>query len=370
MSSENNCETVQTVVIGGGQAGLSVGYHLARRGLPFVILEANARIGDSWRKRWDSLRLFTPARFDGLDGMPFPAPPHAFPTKDEMADYLEVVRRRFPAAGPHRRQASIGSSRRGNRYRHHAGDRRVRSGARRRGDGQLPGSAACRRSAEHLDPDIVQLHSRDYRRPGQLQRGRRADRRRRATRARRSRWKLARPHRTWMPGRDTGHVPFRDRRLAGADCADPSGAPRGVSPHPDGEHADGPQGPAGVISQGRAADSSQARRSQCRRRRARAPSGRSAGTGYRCSTDGRVLDVANVIWCTGFHPGFSWIDLPVFDARWRAEARERCRAQRAWPLFRRAALSVRDVVDDDSRRRARRRPDRRRHRGAHARRRA
>ncbi|HVH26674.1 MAG TPA: FAD-dependent oxidoreductase, partial [Vicinamibacterales bacterium] len=63
-------EYVQTVIIGGGQAGLSVGYHLARRGKAFVILEANERIGDAWRKRWDSLRLFTPARFDGLAGMP------------------------------------------------------------------------------------------------------------------------------------------------------------------------------------------------------------------------------------------------------------------------------------------------------------
>src|SRR5688572_12032815 len=86
---------VQTVIIGGGQAGLSVGYHLARRGLEFVILDANRRVGDSWRKRWDSLRLFTPARFDGLDGMPFPAPPHSFPTKDEMADYLEAYAARF-----------------------------------------------------------------------------------------------------------------------------------------------------------------------------------------------------------------------------------------------------------------------------------
>src|SRR6266545_1536811 len=82
-------ERVQTVIIGGGQAGLSVGYHLAQRGLPFVILEANQRIGDSWRTRWDSLRLFTPARYDGIAGLPFPARPHAFPAKDEMADYLE-----------------------------------------------------------------------------------------------------------------------------------------------------------------------------------------------------------------------------------------------------------------------------------------
>jgi len=80
-------EQVQTIVIGGGQAGLSTGYHLARRGLRFLILEANARIGDSWRSRWDSLRLFTPARFDGIAGTPFPAPTHSFPTKDEMADW-------------------------------------------------------------------------------------------------------------------------------------------------------------------------------------------------------------------------------------------------------------------------------------------
>src|SRR5690606_2702925 len=83
-------ERVETLVVGGGQAGLSVGYHLARRGLPFMILEADTRIGDVWRRRWDSLRLFTPARFDGLAGMPFPAPAHTFPTKDEMADYLEA----------------------------------------------------------------------------------------------------------------------------------------------------------------------------------------------------------------------------------------------------------------------------------------
>src|ERR1700675_3278430 len=82
-------ERIRTVIIGGGQAGLSVGYHLARHGLDFVILDASARTGDAWRKRWDSLRLFTPARYNGLDGMPFPGPPNAFPTKDEMADYLE-----------------------------------------------------------------------------------------------------------------------------------------------------------------------------------------------------------------------------------------------------------------------------------------
>jgi len=82
-------ETFDVIVIGGGQAGLSMGYHLARSGARFVILDASERVGDSWRKRWDSLRLFTPAQFDSLDGMRFPASRYAFPTKDEMANYLE-----------------------------------------------------------------------------------------------------------------------------------------------------------------------------------------------------------------------------------------------------------------------------------------
>src|SRR5436190_14571430 len=89
MAQTLNTQRVNTVVIGAGQAGLSVGYHLQQRGVDFVILDANARIGDQWRRRWDSLRLFTPARFSSLDGMAFPLPPDAFPTKDQMADYLE-----------------------------------------------------------------------------------------------------------------------------------------------------------------------------------------------------------------------------------------------------------------------------------------
>ena len=84
-----------TVVIGGSQAGLAVGYYLKQRGLPFVILDENDRIGDAWRKRWDSLRLFTPGRYDGLPGMPFPGSPSSYPTKDETADYLETYAREF-----------------------------------------------------------------------------------------------------------------------------------------------------------------------------------------------------------------------------------------------------------------------------------
>ena len=89
MSRSYDSTRVRTLIIGGGQAGLSVGYRLAERGLPFLIVDASRRIGDAWRNRWDSLRLFSPARQDGLPGLTFPGRGDAYPTKDEMADYLE-----------------------------------------------------------------------------------------------------------------------------------------------------------------------------------------------------------------------------------------------------------------------------------------
>src|SRR5436189_4113620 len=94
-TTTSTVERHETIIVGGGQAGLAMGYHLTRLGLPFVILDGNERIGDSWRNRWDSMRLFTPARRDGLPGMPFPAPKHSFPTGREMADYLEAYADRF-----------------------------------------------------------------------------------------------------------------------------------------------------------------------------------------------------------------------------------------------------------------------------------
>src|SRR5262245_44294732 len=90
MSSE-----FETIVIGGGQTGLAAGYYLAKNGRPFVILDANERIGDAWRNRWDSLRLFTPAKFSRLPGKPLDMTKWSFPTKDEEADYLESYAREF-----------------------------------------------------------------------------------------------------------------------------------------------------------------------------------------------------------------------------------------------------------------------------------
>ena len=89
---------VDTLIIGAGQAGLSTGYFLAQRGISFLIVDGADRVGDNWRQQWDTLRLYTPAKYDGLPGMPFPAgDPWHFPGKDEVGDYLERVR---PALGP------------------------------------------------------------------------------------------------------------------------------------------------------------------------------------------------------------------------------------------------------------------------------
>ena len=86
-------EQLEAVIVGGGQAGLATAHELVERGVGVTVLEARERIGDQWRQRWDSLQLFTPARFDGLPGSAFPAAPASFPGKEQMADYLESYAR-------------------------------------------------------------------------------------------------------------------------------------------------------------------------------------------------------------------------------------------------------------------------------------
>ena len=87
--------TIETVIIGAGQAGLSTGYHLQKQGRPFVILDSAARVGDQWRQQWDTLKLYTPAKYDGLPGLKFPGDPWSFPTKDQVGDYLEQYAAQF-----------------------------------------------------------------------------------------------------------------------------------------------------------------------------------------------------------------------------------------------------------------------------------
>src|SRR5262245_66692310 len=95
MTTQHDPERVGTLVIGAGQSGLAAGYPLAAQGLPFLIVDADERVGDHWRKHWTSLRLFTPAALDGLPGMPFPGESHHYPTGGEMGDYLQAYAQRF-----------------------------------------------------------------------------------------------------------------------------------------------------------------------------------------------------------------------------------------------------------------------------------
>ena len=88
-------ENVETVIVGAGQAGLATAQRLRKRGRECVVLDHNQRIGDNWRQQWDSLRLYSPAKFDGLPGMRFPADPWSFPTKDDVAAYLEAYAGRW-----------------------------------------------------------------------------------------------------------------------------------------------------------------------------------------------------------------------------------------------------------------------------------
>src|ERR687888_447937 len=162
-------ERYETVIVGGGQAGLSVGYHLKKQGRAFVILDACERIGDSWRTRWDSLRLYSPAFRDGLPGMPFPAPRTAYPTKDEMGDYLEAYARRFEL--PVRSGVAVSALTKGNgRYVASVGDKRFEA------DNVVVATGVFRKPytpefAGELDPGITQLHSNDYHNLSQLQEG-------------------------------------------------------------------------------------------------------------------------------------------------------------------------------------------------------
>jgi putative flavoprotein involved in K+ transport len=232
--STNGPRELETVIIGGGQAGLSVGYHLARRDRSVVILDANGRIGDSWRNRWDSLRLFTPARYDGLPGWPFPASAWSLPTKDEVADYLEDYAARFDL--PVQTGLRVdGLSKEADRYVVAAGERRFEA------DNVVVASGAYQSLripaiAPELDPGIVQLHSSEYRNPSQLQEGGVL-----VVGAANSGAEIAlevsRAHRTWLSGRHPGQEPSRpgsrwDRAGVEDDgCAGwPAGARRWTGP--------------------------------------------------------------------------------------------------------------------------------------------
>ena len=307
MSDSGANERIHTVVIGGGQAGLSTGYWLRQHGVPFVILEAAARLGDVWRSRWDSLRLFTPAEFDGLDGMPFPAPAGYFPTKDEMADYLEAYAARFELPVRLRARVTRVSRARGRFV--------VESEAGRiEADNVVVAMASYQQPhvpdfATQLAPDIVQLHSAHYRRPDQLPRGSVL-----LVGAGNSgseiAMELSRDRMVWMAGRDVGQIPFRIGGFLGRHLLTRL-VLRGLfhriltvaTPIGRRVRAKVLRGGGPLI---------RVRRADLDRRGVfLVPRVAGVEEGMPRLEDGRVIDVAGVVWCTGFRPGLSWLDLPV-----------------------------------------------------------
>ena len=301
-------ERFDVIVIGAGQAGLSVGHYLAKRGLNFLILDANARIGDSWRKRWDSLRLFTPAKFNGLDGMPFPAPPNHFPTKDEMGDYLEAYAARFEL--PVRTGVKVDRLRReGRHYVLETGDVELEADHVVVAMANFQGRRVPA-FAQELDSDIVQLHSSEYKNPGQLRPG--------ATlivgagnSGSEIAMELSKTHRTFMSGRHVGEVPFRIGGFWGRVLLARLLLRVVFHRLATATNAIGRKLRAKMLTQGgplirvKLADLAAAGVERV---------ARVAGVenGRPVLEDGRVLDVENIVWSTGYDSGLSWIDLPIW----------------------------------------------------------
>jgi putative flavoprotein involved in K+ transport len=309
--AEREPEPIETVVIGGGQAGLSVGHHLARRGRRFLILDANQRVGDAWRRRWDSLRLFTPARYDALAALPFPAPAHSFPTKDQVADYLEAYAARF--------QLPVRTGVRVDRLWRDDGRFVVATGDRSwAADNVVVAMSTFQVPrvppfAAELDPAILQLHSSGYRRPSQLREGPTL-----VVGAGNSgaeiALEIAGRHPTWLAGKESGHVPFRIEGAAARYVFQPLlfrvvghrvltvDTPIGRRLRPRLLAHGAPL--VRVRPKDLAAAEIQ-----------RVPRVVGVRDGHPLMADQRVLEMANVVWCTGSGPDFSWIDLPVFGER-------------------------------------------------------
>jgi putative flavoprotein involved in K+ transport len=310
---------VETVVIGAGQAGLATGFHLARRDREFVILDAGQRVGDNWRCHWDSLRLYSPARASALPGMRFPAPPMSYPSKDEMADFLETYASTF--------ELPVRTGVRVSRLSRENGKYVVTTGGPTFVcDNVVVASGTFGRTpyipdfAGELDPAIVQLHSSAYKNPAQLQPGpvlvvgashSGGDIAFEAGRAGRA---------TVLSGRIHGEVPFD---IAGrpAHALFPIlfflvkhvltiRTPVGRKLRPKVRAHGGP-----LI---------RVKRADLAGAGVEMVSARTVGVrdGLPVLDGGRVLQVANVVWCTGFRQDFSWIDLPVTDEHgWPIETR-------------------------------------------------
>jgi putative flavoprotein involved in K+ transport len=162
-------QRLDVVVVGGSQAGLAMAWLLAQQGRRFVVLEAGPEVGHSWRSRWDSLKLFTPAQYDALPGMAFPAPADSYPTKDPVADYLQTYATAFDL--PVRLNARVTELRRvGDTFEVRTTNEtlRARQVVVATGPFQVPFVPP---PAAKLDASVTQVHSADYRNPQALPEG-------------------------------------------------------------------------------------------------------------------------------------------------------------------------------------------------------
>jgi putative flavoprotein involved in K+ transport len=306
MAGQGGHEYVETLVIGGGQAGLAMGYHLSQHDLPYRIIDANERVGDAWRNRWDSLRLFTPNRLNRLPGMRFPGFRWGFPSKDEWADYLESYARKFdlPVETGVRVEKLT-----------HEGDRFVATSGGRRfeADNVVVAMSSWQRPrvpdfASELDPRIVQFHVAEYQNPGQLQDGDVL-----VVGAGNSGAEVAselvRTHKVLLSGAGNGAIPFRPESVPARVMMMVVGrvifhrvlttkTPIGRKARPKWISTGEPL--IRVKPRDLAAAGVE-----------RVPRVTGVQSGLPQLEDGRSVEVTNVVWCTGFQPGFSWIDLPV-----------------------------------------------------------
>jgi putative flavoprotein involved in K+ transport len=300
-------EQVETLIVGGGQAGLAVGYHLAQRGRSFLILDENERTGESWRSRWDSLQLFTPAYLNSLPGLKFPGPRSHCPTKNEMADYVETYAARFDL--PLRRGIRVNSVIKSNpRFIVSAGDHRFEADNVVLATGGYQ-AAHVPDFAGELDASIMQLHSSQYRRPSQLQDGDVL-----VVGAANSGAEIAleasATHRTWLSGRHPGSEPTRP-----GSRLDPIFTPPFWFFLSRVARVSNPVGRR-LRSQMRNRGLPLARvkpRDLAAAGVVRLPRTTAAIDGRPVMADGRTTDVANVVWCTGYRTVFDWVHLDAFD---------------------------------------------------------
>lgn len=300
-------ERIETVVIGAGQAGLSAGYQLRQEGRPFVIVDANERVGGSWLNRYDSLKLFTPPWAVKLPGWRYPTRRGPSPTRDQMIGYLQAYAVRFDL--PVRTGVRVDRLFR-------EGDRYVlpTAGSRIEAENVIVATGADRNPripafSRELDPVIVQMHSSDYRNPSQLREGGVL-----VVGAGNSGGDVSLDvvgsHPTWLSGPDRGHVPvdidrwfaqnvaFRIIRFFGLHVLTirtPIGRKKMKKYASQGDMLVRVK-PKLLLAAGIE----------------RVPKTVGVRGGKPLLEDGRVLDVANVIWCTGFRHDLSWIDLPIF----------------------------------------------------------